>query len=132
MLVLKINKINVPLEVSCCCHCCDALPTTSLCSHPLFGLHKCSASTDECQRVSFFLHRRIQLHTFASSAFQYQMSFCQTAPLLPSVTRQQHGMEYWWEGSASAAITPTSDSVGSTIKWEVLFSEQPSYFSCDL
>ena len=30
-------------------------PTTSLCSHPLSGLHKCSAIIDECQEVPFFL-----------------------------------------------------------------------------
>ena len=27
---------------------------SSLCSHPLFGLHKCSASISECQWVPFF------------------------------------------------------------------------------
>ena len=34
-----------------------------------------------------------------------------SAPLLPSVTQQQHVMGCWWEGSASTAIppTPTSD-----------------------
>ena len=32
----------------------------------------------------------------------------QTAPLLPSVTQQQNTMRYWWEGSTSTAITPTS------------------------
>ena len=37
------------------------------------------------------------------------MPFCQTAPLLPSVT-QQHVTEYWWEGSATTAILPTSTS----------------------
>ena len=42
------------------------------------------------------------------------MPFCQTAPLLPSVTGQQHGMEYWQKGSTSTAIPPTlvSDIVG--------------------
>ena len=38
------------------------------------------------------------------------MSFCQTAPLLPSVTQQQNVREYWWEDSASTAIPPTSTS----------------------
>ena len=32
------------------------------------------------------------------------------APLLPSVTQQQNRMEYWWECSASSAVTPTSTS----------------------
>ena len=34
------------------------------------------------------------------------MPFCQTAPLLPSVTWQQHVTGYWWE--ASTAVPPTS------------------------
>jgi len=35
---------------------------------------------------------------------------CQSAPLLLSVTPQQHVMGCWWEGSASTAIAPTSVS----------------------
>jgi hypothetical protein len=38
------------------------------------------------------------------------MLFCQTAPLLSFVTRQQNLKEYWREGSASTAISPTSTS----------------------
>ena len=34
------------------------------------------------------------------------MPFCQTASLLPSVTQQQHVVEYRWEGSSSVAIPP--------------------------
>ena len=36
--------------------------------------------------------------------------FCQTAPLLPSVTQQQNIMTCWWEGSTSIAIPPISIS----------------------
>jgi len=36
------------------------------------------------------------------------MPFYKTAPLLPSVARQQNVMEYWWEGSASTDIPPSS------------------------
>ena len=59
------------------------------------------------------LHGGIQFHSFASDALLCQTPFCQTAPLLPSVTQQQNVMEYW-EGSASTAIppTPTSDIMG--------------------
>ena len=39
-----------------------------------------------------------------------QTSFCQTAPLLPSVTQQQDVREYWWEDSTSTAIPPTATS----------------------
>jgi len=35
------------------------------------------------------------------------MSFCQSAPLPPSLVQQQNVMEYWQEGSTSAAIPPT-------------------------
>ena len=48
---------------------------------------------------SFFLHREIQWHTFASYTLPCQTPFCLPAPLLPSVTQQQNGMEYWWEES---------------------------------
>ena len=46
------------------------------------------------------------------------MPLCQTAPLLPSVTQQQHVMGYWQEGSTSTAIpsVPTSDIVGQCDK----------------
>jgi len=33
-----------------------------LCSHPLFGLQKCSASISECQWITFFPHEGIQWH----------------------------------------------------------------------
>ena len=42
----------------------------------------------------FFLHGGIQGHAFVSYTLPHQIPFCQTAPLLPSVT-QQHVMEYW-------------------------------------
>ena len=58
--------------------------------------------------MQFFAHGGIQLHTFASYAFPCQTSFCQTAPLLSSVARQQNLTEYWQEGSTSTAISPTS------------------------
>jgi len=77
--------------------------------HSLFGLHKCLTS-DDCQWEPFFPHGGIQQPPFASHALS-----CRTAPLLPSVTQQQHVMEYWWEGSTSAAVPPrstTSDVMG--------------------
>ena len=93
-------------------------PTTSLLSHPLFGLHKCSALADECQWVPFFLHGGIKSHPFASHTLPCQRPFCLTLPLLPSVTQQQNVTEYWWEVSASTAILPIStfDIVGQNNK----------------
>ena len=82
----------------------------SLCWHPLFGVHKRSARVDECQWVPFSLHGGIQWHTSASYALPCQIPFCQTAFLLPSVTRQQHVTGYWQEGSTSTAVPPTSTS----------------------
>ena len=63
-------------------------------------------SIDECQWVTFFAHGGIQFHIRTS----YETPLHQTVPLLPSVTQQQHVMEYWWEGSTSAAVPPTSAS----------------------
>ena len=40
--------------LSLCCHCWNTPPTASLCTYPLFGLHKHSESIDECQWVPFF------------------------------------------------------------------------------
>jgi len=37
-------------------------------SHPLLGLHKCSAGVDVCHWVPYYLHGEFQFHTFASSA----------------------------------------------------------------
>ena len=73
-----------------------------------------SSTFSKHQRMSvvpFFPHGEIQLHTYASSALPHQALFCPTAPLLPSVTQQQNGTEYWWEGSTSTAIAPVSDFV---------------------
>ena len=48
--------------------------------------------------------------TFASDVLSCQTPFCQTAPLLPSVTQHRNVTEYWQEDSASTAIPPTSAS----------------------
>ena len=79
-----------------------------LCSHPLFGLHKYSASMDKVQWLQFFSAWNSIPH-FVSYTLACHLPFCQTAPLLPSVTRLQSVM-YWWEVSASTAILPTFTS----------------------
>ena len=63
-------------------HCLSVLTSTVWSPH--------SASISECQRVPFFLHEGIQLHTSVSYAFPCQMLFYQTVPLLLSVTGQQN------------------------------------------
>jgi len=60
--------------------------------------------------MPFSLHEEIQFHTSASYALLHQMLFCQTAPLLPSVTQQQNTIEYWWEDSTSTVTQPASTS----------------------
>jgi hypothetical protein len=93
-----------------CRHCWNAPPTASLCSHPLFGLRKRSASVDECQRGPiFFSLGGIQWHTSASYAIPCQMPFCYNAPLLLSVTRQQNLTNHC-ENSTSTAISLASVS----------------------
>ena len=47
-----------------CHHCWNTPPTASLCSHPLFGLQKFSASINECQWAPSFLHGEIHFYTF--------------------------------------------------------------------
>jgi len=99
---------------NCCCHhCWNAPSTTSLCSHPLLGLQKHSASIDEYQ---FFPHGGIQQHTCASYTCPCQMSFCHTVPFLSSVTLQHNIIECWWEGSTSTDISLKSASDGQQNK----------------
>jgi len=80
-----------------CCQCWNIIPRVSLCLYPLLSLQKCSARVSQCQWVQYFPREGIQFHIFASYVLLCQTSFCQTAPLLPSVTQQQHGIHYWWE-----------------------------------
>ena len=49
---------------------------------------------------------------FCLYALPCKMPRCQTAPLLPSVTRQQRVMEYCQEGSTFTTILPTCEAVG--------------------
>jgi len=91
-----------------CCHSWNAPRTAPLCSHPLFGLHKHSASINKCQCVQVFACGESPWCTFTSQALPCQTPFRQTAPLLPSVSQQQHIVEYWWEDSTSTAIPPVS------------------------
>jgi len=92
--------------VTCCYHCWNAPLTTSLCSHPLLGLHQRSASIYECQWVPFFPHGGIQSCSFVSATLPCQAQFRHNDPLLPSVIQQQNVTEYWWEGSTSTAFEP--------------------------
>ena len=52
---LTICMTMACLSHGCCC-CWNARSTASLCSHPLFGLQKHSASISECQRGAIFFY----------------------------------------------------------------------------
>lgn len=58
--------------------------------------------------MQLFPHRGIQFLSFICTSTSAAM--CQTAPLLTSITRQQNGMDYWWEGSVFTAAPPKSSS----------------------
>ena len=103
---------NVACVWCCCHHCWNVPPAASLCSHALPGLHKCSVIVDECHWVQFFLHEKIQLHTFALYALHIRYHFIR---VLPSATWQKHLIEYWCQGSNSAAMTPISTS--DVVSW---------------
>lgn len=75
--------------------------------------HVCCLFSTSVQRTqmnvigcNFFLMEKLS-DTFASYTLLCQMVFCQTVPLLPSVTLQQNAMEYWWVASTSIDILPT-------------------------
>jgi len=85
----------------------------SLCLHPLVSINIQQAWIN-VNRCDFFLHGGIQFHNFVAYALPHQTPFCQTTPLLPSVTWQQHvarnigGMPYY--------ITSASDVLGQRNK----------------
>ena len=77
---------SAPGEVTHCSPLLKCITHPSLCSHPLFGLHKHSASANGCRWVPSLLHPHFH-------------GGCHT------VTQQEHVMECWWENSTSAVIS---------------------------
>ena len=100
----------------------------TLCSHSLFGLHKCSQVLMNISGCHFFCMEELS-STPLHHTLPGQMPLCQPASLLSSVTQQENVMEYCQESSTSTAIPPTSapTSWGNIITWEALLSEQLSY-----
>jgi len=103
-----------------CSRCWNAPPTASQRLYPLFGIQKHSPSISECQWLHFCSTWRNSVIHLCLIDTSTSDAICQTAPLLPSVTQQQNGTDYWWEGSTHAAIPPTSasDVVGQHNKIE--------------
>ena len=94
---------SAPGEVSHC-HCAYIHRLVSI------NIQQASVNVNGCH--SFERRDSIPYHTFALYMLSHQTLFCQTAPLLLSVIRQENVMGYWWEGSTSTAIPPTSASDG--------------------
>ena len=73
-----------------CCHCWNTPPTTSLCSHPLFGLHKSSASVNKCQWVPFistWRHPMPHLYFICTSMSDTILSDCPSSTICHMATK---------------------------------------------
>lgn len=116
LLTICMTVRNVACLSCCYRHCCNAPFSASVCSHPPFGVHKCSANVCEWQ---FFFSC---MEEFPCAPLPHRhlcvRHLCHTAPLLPSVAGQQCVVRYWREGSTPTAVPPTSSSdiVGQQIK----------------
>ena len=81
-------------------------PIASLCS--LFGLLKCSGSINECQwlNVNIFCTEGVITHL----CFIFISMSDTTLSESPSAAICHTATEYWWKGTTSTAISPTSAS----------------------
>ena len=99
-------KIRMAVQnVAClsrhCCHCWNETPTSSLCSRPLFGLCKCSASVNECQ----WRNSLIRLCFICTSTSSAILSDCPSADICHTATKC-NGLSV----GTSTAIPPTAAS----------------------
>lgn len=85
------------------------LITHCLCLHPLFSLHKYSASTDECNWVQYF-STWSNIYTTDLYTLPYQTPFCQTD--ICNKTKPKKLMDYWRESSTFQLSISASDIVG--------------------
>ena len=75
---------SAPVEVTCCCHCWNTPPTTSLCSHPLFGL---PSVFNKCKWMSVsaittdFLHAETRFYFICTSTLGAVLSDCPSAAI---------------------------------------------------
>jgi hypothetical protein len=106
---------GLPELVAClshhCHYCWNAPRTSSLCSHPLFGLRRLSSSIDECHRGQFcFPHGGIQWQASASYALPMPDAIlpeCSSAAICRTAAELTN---YWRECSTSTIIAPASVS----------------------
>ena len=79
------------------CYCCWNTPSTaslcSLCSHPLVGLYRHSASVNGYQWEPFFLHGGIQWCTFLHMHFHVRW-YCVRVPLCCHLSLDN---KMWWD-----------------------------------
>lgn len=108
VLIRSLGIQNVGCPPCLYWRCLNIPPTTSLCSHAIFGPYKYLASIYECQGVCqwvpFIPKREIQWHTFLFTCL-HSINF---APLLPYAMQQQNVTDYCQEGQTFTAISPTS------------------------
>ena len=88
-----------------CHHCWNAEPPLTVLTSTVWSP---SVFINECQCVPLLPYGGIQFQPFASYALPCQTHFCQSAPLLPSITQQQHGMESQLVGRLSLSCHTTS------------------------
>jgi len=105
LIILCCDKLCY-LECSMSFPCLSPHHQLLLCAHIYKKFSKCWWSS----KGTIFSTRRNAVTHFCFICTTCQMPSCQTAPLLPSVTWQQHTTEYWWEGSPTTAIPPKSAS----------------------
>jgi len=121
--------LPAPTKVTHHHHCWTALATASQCLHLLFGLHKCSASVSECQRVPFFpwsnsiTYKKDKVRAIRQLFFVIFEVFQLSNPMIhtamsgailsnwPSVAQQWNVMKYCQEGLTSGLDEELQDTV---------------------
>ena len=90
-----------------CCHCWNASPTASLCSHPYLGVHiNIQQMLMNINRSNFFCIEEFSYTPLLHTYFHVRHHSVRL-PLLPSVTSQQNVTEIWWKDSTSEVVWPT-------------------------
>ena len=90
-------------------HCWNPPPIIPLCSHPLFGLHTCLASVDEYHWLPFSSTWRNSVIPLLHRYFHVRCHPVRL-PLCCHLSHTIQCKRYWWEGTISTAISPTSAS----------------------
>lgn len=111
-------------SLSCHCqHWLNVKPTSSLYSHLLFGFHKCSASSNECQQGQFYL-RRIQRSNYLPSTNNRSEIFFQKSCIFIAAhaCNSDRNTHIWkWDYTSLVNCLPVavilSPAGGNTASW---------------